>query len=127
MPHDFQWYGRKRQPDGKLGEADGAAGHQPEVAGRGQHAPAGQRVAVDRGDNRFRAAENGEQRLAERRQELRHVRRPALDDPLQVDARGEAPPGAGEDDGRRLDGGQRAGQRGEQLQVSRVDRAVGER
>jgi hypothetical protein len=71
--------------------------------------------------------EQREHGRGQRRQEPLDVGRATVHDPFEVDARGEAAAGAGEHHRRVAGPGQRVGQRGEQLQVQRVDRPVVQR
>ena len=98
VPHDLQSGEREGETDQHFGHPDGASGHQAQIARGGQQASAGEGVAVDRGDDRSRGVEQGQERLVEHRQECRDVGRATIADAAQIDAGGEDRAGAGEHD-----------------------------
>jgi microcystin-dependent protein len=98
VPHDLQSGEREGEADQHFGHPDGARGHQAQIARGGQHASAREGVAVDRGHDRSRGVEQGQERLVEHRQEFRDVRRATVADAAQIDAGGEDRAGAGEHD-----------------------------
>ncbi len=91
--HDLEGDGRERHADQQLGDADAAdvACHQPLVAGAGEHAAAGDGMAVDRGDDRLREREDRLEHPVQRRQEFPHIGRAAVEQPQQIDAGREHP------------------------------------
>ena len=91
--HDLERHGGKRHADEELGDADasGVLGHQPPVGRAGEHAAAGDRVAVERGHHRLRMEEHRLERLAHHREELAQIGGPAGDRALEIDAGGKDP------------------------------------
>ena len=99
--HDLEGEGREGHADQQLGHPDAPASarHQPAVGAAGEHAAAGDGVAVERCHKRLRQEKYRVERPVHDRQEVAHIVRPARTQPQEIDAGGKYTALPGEHDG----------------------------
>ena len=114
---------RERDADREFGEADGPPGHQSHIGTHGQDAATGDRMSVDRRDDRRGVVVDREKGFRQCADKALGIVGAAVDKGAKVDTGRERPPGTGEHDRAR-----HAFHRGdddlEQVQIERVHRCV---